>query len=101
MFIRKLTHLHGLDALLDSFVAENWQYGWMGQFMWGVFTKYMDLQSGDILAMTTINFTSATDPQNASSVYHGASSFTRCVWEVHLGNAVAIFYISLFDYMFR
>ena len=62
----------------------------MGQFMWGVFSNYMNLQSSDIVAMTTANFTSATDPNNATSVYHGVSSFTRCVWEVQLGNVVCI-----------
>ncbi len=56
--------------------------------MWGVFTNYMGLHSDDIVAMTTLNFTSATDPKNASSVYKGSSPFTRCVWEVRLGNAV-------------
>ncbi len=74
---------------LHSFVAENWKQGWMGQFMWGVFSNYMNLKSSDIVAMTTLNFTSATNPKNATSVYKGSSSFTRCVWEVHLGNAVS------------
>ena len=60
----------------------------MGQFMWGVFSNYLNLQSSDIVAMTCANFTSATDPKNPASVYHGGSSFTRCVWEIHLGNAV-------------
>ena len=49
-----------------------------------------NLQSSNIVAMTTANFTNATDPNNASSVYRGASSFTRCVWEVRLGNVVSI-----------
>jgi hypothetical protein len=62
----------------------------MGQFMWGVFSNYLNLQSSNIVAMTTANFTNATDPNNASSVYRGASSFTRCVWEVRLGNVVSI-----------
>ena len=61
----------------------------MGQFMWGVLSNYLNLRSTDILAMTTINFTSATDPKNPNSVYHGASSFTRCVWEIRLGNVVS------------
>ena len=39
--------------------------------------------------MTTLNFTGATDPKNATSVYKGSSSFTRCVWEVNLGNVVS------------
>ena len=72
-----------------SFVAENWQQGWMGQFMWGVFSNYLNVQNSNIVAMTTINFTGATNPKNATSVYKGASSFTRCVWEVNLGNVVS------------
>jgi hypothetical protein len=62
----------------------------MGQFMWGVFSNYLNLQSSNIVAMTTANFTNATDPKSSSSVYRGASSFTRCVWEVRLGNVVSI-----------
>ncbi len=72
-----------------SFVAENWKSGWLGQFMWGVFTNYMDLESSDIIAMTSVNFTGATNPKNSSSVYNGSSSFTRCVWEINLGNVVS------------
>jgi hypothetical protein len=73
-----------------SFVAENWKYGWMGQFMWGVFEKYLILGNSNILAMTPINFTYATDPKNSNSVYTGSSSFTRCVWEIRLGNVVRL-----------
>jgi hypothetical protein len=72
-----------------SFVAENWQSGWLGKFMWGVFSDQLGLKSSDIVAMTTLNFTSATSPKNATSVYQGASSYTRCVWEVKVGNAVS------------
>jgi hypothetical protein len=57
--------------------------------MWGVFSDYLHLQNSDIAAMTTLNFTNATDPKNATSVYKGSSSFTRCVWEVNLGNVVS------------
>jgi hypothetical protein len=57
--------------------------------MWGIFSNYLQLQSSDITAMTTLNFTGATDPKNATSVYKGSSSFTRCVWEVNLGNVVS------------
>ena len=71
-------------------MAENWKYGWMGQFMWGVLSNYLNLESKDILAMTTLNFTSATDPKNKTSVYAGSSSFTRCVWEIRLGNVVSV-----------
>ena len=78
-----------LMILLHSFVAENWKGGWLGQFMWGIFSNYLQLQSSDIAAMTTLNFTGATDPKNATSVYKGSSSFTRCVWEVNLGNIVS------------
>ncbi len=60
----------------------------MGQFMWNVLKNDLDLSSNGILAMTTLNFTGATDPKNATSVYKGASAFTRCVWEVNLGNVV-------------
>ncbi len=56
--------------------------------MWGVFTNYMNLTDSDIIAMTAANFTNETDPGNPESLYQGASSFTRCVWEVKLGNAV-------------
>ena len=60
----------------------------MGQFMWGVFSQYLQMESSSIIAMTCANFTWATDPSNPASVYHGASSFTRCVWEVNLGHVV-------------
>ena len=58
--------------------------------MWGVFSRYLKIKGSNIIAMTGANFTSSTDPKNPASVYHGASSFTRCVWEVHLGNAVRV-----------
>jgi hypothetical protein len=61
----------------------------MGKFMWGVFTDYMGLSGSDIIAMTTANFSADTDPENEKSVYKGFSSYTRCVWEVRLGNAVS------------
>ena len=70
-------------------MAENWQSGWLGKFMWGVFSDHLGLKSSDIVAMTTLNFTNATNPKNATSVYQGASSYTRCVWEVKIGNAVS------------
>jgi hypothetical protein len=76
-----------------SFIADNWQHGWMGQFMWGVFTEYMGLEGSDIAAMTTANFSEATNPLNETSVYKGPSSFTRCVWEVRLGNVVSMIFI--------
>lgn len=72
-----------------SFVAENWQYGWIGQFMWKVLSDDLGLQGDRIIAMTTLNFTGSTDPHNATSVYKGASAFTRCVWEINLGNVVS------------
>ena len=62
--------------------------------MWGVFSNYLNMKSDNIVAMTGANFTYATDPSNPASVYHGASSFTRCVWEVNLGNAVQIMYFG-------
>ena len=61
----------------------------MGQFMWGVFSQYLELDGSEIIAMTPINFTFATDPNNPASVFKGSSSFTRCVWEVNLGNVVS------------
>ena len=76
--------------LFCSFVAENWKYGWMGQFMWGVFSQYLQIPPSKIIAMTGANFSGDTNPKNASSVYKGASSFTRCVWEVRLGHAVTL-----------
>jgi hypothetical protein len=57
--------------------------------MWGVFSNYMNLTNDDIIAMTPANFSSKTDPKNPVSVYKGASTFTRCVWEIYLGNAVS------------
>jgi hypothetical protein len=62
----------------------------MGQFMWKVFSDHLDLDGSNIIAMTTINFTYATNPKNPASVYKGSSSFTRCVWEVRLGNVVSL-----------
>ena len=59
----------------SSFVAENWQYGWLGQFMFQIFSS--NLQLKNIVAMTSLNFTGATDPKNKTSVYKGASLFTR------------------------
>eukprot|EP00292_Cryptomonas_paramecium_P013196 CAMPEP_0113674476 /NCGR_PEP_ID=MMETSP0038_2-20120614/7436_1 /TAXON_ID=2898 /ORGANISM="Cryptomonas paramecium" /LENGTH=221 /DNA_ID=CAMNT_0000591053 /DNA_START=64 /DNA_END=726 /DNA_ORIENTATION=- /assembly_acc=CAM_ASM_000170 len=73
-------------ALPECFVASNWGHGWIGKFMWGVFSNYLGLTDDNIIAMTTVNFTSATDPKNKTSVYKGSSSYTRCVWEVNLGN---------------
>ncbi len=73
-----------------SFVAKNWQHGWMGKFMWGVFTNYLGLEEGDIIAMTSANFSMATNPQNTTSVYKGFSTITRCVWEIYLGNVVSL-----------
>ncbi len=61
----------------------------MGNFMWGVFTNYMNLSDSDIIAMTAANFSYETDPRNPEAVYQGASIYTRCVWEVKLGNAVS------------
>ncbi len=61
----------------------------MGRFMWGVFTEYMGLAGSDIIAMTTANFSMDTNPLNETSVYKGSSSYTRCVWEVHLGHIVS------------
>ena len=72
--------------LFGSFVASNWKHGWMGAFMWDVLQS-LSLDQ-DIIACTQANFSSATDPKNATSLYHGASAFTRCVWEVKLGNMV-------------
>jgi hypothetical protein len=57
--------------------------------MWGVFTEHLLLDGSNIIAMTPINFTYATNPKNPASVYKGSSSFTRCVWEVQLGNIVS------------
>ncbi len=54
-----------------KFVAENWQHGWMGQFMWGGFINYMGLTESDIIAMTTANFSMDTNPANKTSVYKG------------------------------
>ncbi len=82
-FIAQLTHP------VLSFMAENWNSGWMGQFMWGVFSDYLQLDGSNIIAMTPINFTDATNPKNPASVYKGSSSFTRCVWEVQRGNVVS------------
>ena len=68
--------------------------------MWGVFSDYLEMKSSDIVAMTCANFSNATDPSNPASVYHGASSFTRCVWEVHLGHAVRFILCATRFYIF-
>jgi hypothetical protein len=60
----------------------------MGKFMWNVLFNRLKLTDEDIIAMTTVNFTGATDPNNITSVYKGVSAFTRCVWEIKLGNVV-------------
>jgi hypothetical protein len=80
-----------MGASSNSWVAENWKYGWLGQFMWAVFSDSdcLNLNNEKIAVMTTLNFTGATDPANVTSVYKGTSSFTRCVWEVYLGNIVS------------
>jgi hypothetical protein len=88
LFIFCLIIMQLTCVILLSFVAENWKSGWLGQFMWGVFSERLGLTSNDIVAMTTLNFTGATSPKNATSVYSGGSSYTRCVWEVKIGNAV-------------
>jgi hypothetical protein len=64
----------------------------MGKFMRGVFMDYMGLETSDIVAMTTANFSMDTNPQNVTSVYKGSSSFTRCVWEVRLGHVVSVIF---------
>ena len=73
-----------------SFVAANWKNGWIGRYMNGVFFDYLQLQEDDIIALTTLNFTGSTDPNNATSVYLGASAWTRCCWELHLGHLVKL-----------
>ncbi len=88
MFSMKELQANTHVFLFPSFVAANWRFGWLGQFMWGVFTNYLQLDPSEIVAMTTLNFTGATNPKNETSVYKGASSYTRCVWEVKIGNAV-------------
>ena len=57
--------------------------------MWGVFTKRMNLTNDDIIAMTKANFSGETDPKNETSVYQGDSSYSRCAWEIKLGNVVS------------
>jgi hypothetical protein len=70
---------------------------WMdGEFMWNVLFNRLKLTDDDIIAMTTVNFTGATDPNNISSVYQGVSTFTRCVWEIKLGNVVSSQQFSVF-----
>jgi hypothetical protein len=49
----------------------------------------MNLSDSDIIAMTAANFSYETDPRNPEAVYQGASIYTRCVWEIKLGNAVS------------
>jgi hypothetical protein len=46
-----------------SFVASNWNSGWVGALMADVIQS-LGLEDGDIDAMTRLNFSSATDPKN-------------------------------------
>ena len=48
---------------LCSFIASNWQSGWVGALMKDVFLS-LGLQDGNIEAMTQVNFSEATDPLN-------------------------------------
>ena len=46
-----------------SFVASNWNSGWVGALMADVIQS-LGLEDGNIDAMTKLNFSEATDPKN-------------------------------------
>ncbi len=54
------------EHCLRSFVASNWQSGWVGALLLDVFYS-MGLQDEHIEAMTQLNFSGATDPHNSVS----------------------------------
>mmetsp|Transcript_7423 Transcript_7423/g.17958 ORF Transcript_7423/g.17958 Transcript_7423/m.17958 type:complete len:715 (+) Transcript_7423:3-2147(+) len=64
-------------AVPECFVAENWNTGWVGELAHNIVTS---LQL-NITAMTRANFSEA-----GRAAYEGASSYTRCVWEVRVGH---------------
>ena len=56
--------------------------------MWNVFSKRLNFTDDDIIAMTPANFSNLTNPSIPTSIYQGVSVYTRCVWEIYLGNLV-------------
>jgi len=64
-------------AVPECFAMENWNEGWVGGTMVEVFTR----AALDVVVMTPANFSAAS-----RAAYAGSSSFTRCAWEVQLGN---------------
>ena len=74
---RMRVHSQAHSAVPECFVAENWYEGWVGGSMVSVFKR----AGLDVVAMTPVNFSSAS-----KEAYNGSSSFTRCAWEVQLGN---------------
>ena len=65
-----------ISAPPECFVFDNWNGGWIGAFM----NQVLSNMGLNIVAMTPANFSDIT--KNISD-----SRYTRCVWEVKLGNA--------------
>lgn len=63
-------------AVPECFIARNWDQGWVGE----LFATITNNLGANVVAMTRANFTAAS-----SQIYKGASSYTRCVWEVNRG----------------
>uniref|UniRef100_A0A7S0W1Q3 Ionotropic glutamate receptor C-terminal domain-containing protein n=1 Tax=Hemiselmis tepida TaxID=464990 RepID=A0A7S0W1Q3_9CRYP len=64
-------------AVPECFVWSNWVEGWVGEFT-NTFLKELNM---NVTALTRANFS-----KEVYEVYKGGSSYTRCVWEVRLGN---------------
>ena len=64
-------------ALPECFVARNWDGGWIGEMVADILFQL----DWNVTALTRANFS-----QESAEIYTGSSSYTRCVWEVRLGN---------------
>jgi len=64
-------------AVPECFVWQNWEEGWVGEFS----NQFLLELNMNATALTRANFS-----KEVFEVYKGGSSYTRCVWEVRLGN---------------
>jgi len=64
-------------AVPECFVWQNWEEGWVGEFT-NTFLLKLNM---NVTTLTRANFS-----KEVYEVYKGGSSYTRCVWEVRLGN---------------
>jgi hypothetical protein len=67
-------------AVPECFDYKNWHHGWIGELM-GSIAESLEL---NVTLLTRANFS-----EESAQNFKGASSFTRCVWEVKLGKVDA------------